>query len=171
MYFGFSFIYTASIAANIFEYVKLIIAAILIFSGIINLRDAFLKKESVFSIPKKAKVIIYKLLTYTSLTATIFLAALVTIVELPCTGLFYMGVVSFLHSLKESLFNVFLILLYYNLIFILPEILILLLVVKGLEPKGLYEKIYKKNRYTMRMLEGIALIALGIFVWLFLRAV
>lgn len=171
MYFGFSFIYAASIAANIFEYVKIIIAAVLIFSGIINLRDAILKKNSIFSVPKKAKGLIYKLLTYTSLSATIFLAVLVTMVELPCTGLFYMGLVSFLHSLRESIFITTLILLYYNLIFVLPEILIVLLVYKGLEPRGIYEKIYKKNRYIMRMVEGLALIALGIFIWLFLRAV
>lgn len=169
MYFGLSLIYLAAIASNLFNFIKIFLVLLLIIAGIINIKDGILSKESIFSIPKRFKPTIDRLLRFTTVTATVFLAIIVTLVEFPCTGLFYVGVISFLHSLKAKLYEIILILGYYNTIFILPEILIVLLLMKGSEPKNIYEKIYRKHRNKMRIIGGIAMIFLALFIWLYMR--
>ncbi|MCX8190911.1 MAG: hypothetical protein N3D78_01855 [Candidatus Aenigmarchaeota archaeon] len=169
IYFGYSFFYSISVASNVFHYLKIFLVSVLLIAGFINIRDAILGKKSIFSVPEFTKGAIKKLLTYTSLLATILLAATVTLVELPCTGLFYLGLISFLHSVQQNFFSTLLILFYYNVLFILPEILIILLLVRGLEPKVIREKIYKKHRRLMRFLVGLSLIGLAAVIWFFLR--
>lgn len=169
IYFGYSFFYSISVASNFFHYLKIFLVSVLLIAGFINIRDAILDKKSIFSVPEFTKGAIKKLLTYTSLLATVLLAATVTLVELPCTGLFYLGLISFLHSVQQNFFSTLLILFYYNVLFILPEILIILLLVRGLEPKVIREKIYKKHRRLMRFLVGLSLIGLAAVIWFFLR--
>ena len=169
IYFGYSYLYTLSIALNGFNVLKAILVLALISSGLINIKDALTAKKSVFAVPESAKGMIEKLLTYFSIVATVLLAVFVTIVELPCTGIFYLGLMSYMHSMSFSLSKVLATLAYYNLLFVLPEMFITILVWKGKEPKAIYENIYKKHRKTMRILEGLVLIALGILVWMFVK--
>jgi len=168
IYFGYSYLYTLSIAVNGFNVLKAILVAILAVTGIINIRDGILEKKSIFSVPDSVKPSFQKLLNYVSLAATILLAVFTTLVELPCTGIFYFGLIAYMHSNGLSFTQTLLTLLYYNILFIIPELIITIFVWKGMEPKDIY-KIYKTHRKAMRICEGVVLIALAILVWMFVK--
>ncbi len=167
IYLAYSYLRFMAIALNGFNVMKALLVIALLIAGVVNVFDALKGKKSAFSIPDSAKNTIHRLMLYVSFTAVVLLAIFVTIVELPCTGLFYLGLISFLHSTSSSFGSVVMILIYYCFLFVLPEILITLLVYSGREPKAIYEKIYNKHRREMRFVEGIALIVLAILVWVF----
>ena len=167
IFLGWSYLYAVSIAAQVFNILKLILVLVLFISGIINIIDAF-REKAVFAVPESAKGKIQSLMVTISVIATILLAVFVTLVELPCTGIFYLGLIAVLHSIFKSLIKSLPILIYYNALFILPEILITLSVWKGAEYQTLYN-FYREHRKGMRLLEGILLIVMALFVYLFVK--
>jgi len=108
------------------------------------------------------------LMTYVSIITTILLGAFVTVVELPCTGIFYIGLIAYLHSVTKSLLTLLPVLIYYNSLFIAPEVVITLFIWKGIKPKKVTEW-HKKHRRSMRAVEGVTMIILGIIVYLFVK--
>lgn len=168
LFYGYSYIYALSVAVGGFNVLKGLLVLALLAGGVINIRDALRGGQAVLSIPQSAKGTIKSLLTYVSIAATLLLAVFVTIVELPCTGIFYIGLIAYLHSVSRSLFSVLPVLVYYNILFVLPEILITLFVWKGVDPSILQEW-YKKHRQAMRLLEGAVMIVLALLVWVFVR--
>ncbi len=168
IFLGYSYLYAFSISVHGFNILKILLISVLVIAGLINLRDALKAGKATFAVPEFAKEHIQSLLTYVSIIATILLAVFVTIIELPCTGIFYLGLIAFLHSAIKNFASAIFVLAYYNLLFVLPEIVITLFVWKGIEPKALYES-YRKHRKIMRILEGIILIILAILVWFFVK--
>tara|TARA_Y100000310_G_C20606724_1_gene775883 strand:+ start:655 stop:1362 length:708 start_codon:yes stop_codon:yes gene_type:complete len=96
-----------------------------------------------------------------SLAIAAFLGFFVVLVELPCTGAPYLAVIGLL-STGDYASGVPLLLLY-NLIFVLPLIVIIGLVYCGHTSKML-EKWRKKHRGVMRLGIGLFLIALGVYM-------
>jgi cytochrome c biogenesis protein CcdA/glutaredoxin-related protein len=98
----------------------------------------------------------------TSMTvgASLIIGMAVSIVELPCTGGIYLTILYLLAKIGLTL-EVFLLLLLYNLIFILPLFIILLLVYFGRSIMEIDAWRIEKRRY-MRLLAGILLLAIGI---------
>lgn len=84
----------------------------------------------------------------------------VSMVELPCTGGIYITIIYLLAKIGLTL-GVFLLLLLYNLIFILPLVIILLLVYFGRSVMEIDAWRIEKRRY-MRLLAGILLLTVGI---------
>jgi len=98
-----------------------------------------------------------------SLAVAAFLGIFVVFVELPCTGAPYLAILGMLS--KGQYADGIPLLLLYNLIFILPLILIVWFVYIGFTSKML-EKWRKENRGLMRLVIGLFLLALGAYmIW------
>jgi len=136
-----------------------IIGWVAIVLGLANLKDYFwYGKWFSLTIPP---IFAKKLDNYSSKTTIpgiIFLGAFVSAVELPCTGAPYLAIITLLSQYFD--FTAFLLLVLYNVIFIFPLVLILILVAAG---KKLYRiKKWKQDaRGAMRLAIGLMLIAMG----------
>lgn len=168
LFYGYSYIYALSVAIGGFNVLKALLVLALLVGGLLNVRDALRGGKATLAIPESAKEKIKSLITYVSITATLLLAVFVTIVELPCTGIFYMGLIAYMHSVSENVFAILPVLAYYNVLFVVPETAITLFVWKGWDPSTL-SGLYKKHRRAMRLLQGIIMIALAAIVWFLVR--
>ncbi len=91
-----------------------------------------------------------------------FLGVFVALVELPCTGAVYLAVLALMSMSGVTIGNVWFLILY-NLIFVLPLIIILFAVYKGISTDK-FEQWRQKNKRLMRLITGIVLIALGLWM-------
>jgi cytochrome c biogenesis protein CcdA len=87
----------------------------------------------------------------------------VAIVELPCTGAVYLAVLALMANSGLSLSN-FTMLIIYNLLFITPLIIILILFYRGMKSEVI-DGYIKKYKPYMRLLTGLLL--LGMAAWMF----
>ena len=163
IYFGYSYLEALAIAYGGFSLLKWGLVAVLLFAGLLNVQDALGLGGPSLAIPKRFTGCIQDLLTYVSLLATVLLAFFVTLVELPCTGIFYLGLIAYLHSSLRSFALALPVLVYYNILFVLPEIGITLAVWAGMGAERL-KALYARKRKLMRILEGIALLLLAILL-------
>jgi len=92
------------------------------------------------------------------------LGVFVALVELPCTGAVYLAVLA-LMSLSGLTVGNFTFLVIYNLIFVLPLLIILIFVAKGIHWSK-FEAWRQKNKKWMRLFIGLLL--LGMAVWMVL---
>lgn len=140
-------------------------AFLLIALGGINLINEFFPSFPIkLRIPQAAHNKMAGLMDKASLPAVFLLGALVGLCEFPCTGGPYLMVLGLLHDQGTYLAGVGYLLLY-NLIFILPLVIILLIASDG----ALLEKVqaWKKSETKhMRLWGGIAMVALGLFIFL-----
>lgn len=139
-------------------------AALLIAFGGINLINEFFPAFPLkLRIPQAAHTKMALLMNKASLPAVFLLGSLVGLCEFPCTGGPYLMVLGLLHDQRTYLSGVGYLLLY-NLIFILPLVVILLIA----SDSSLIEKVkqWKKSETKhMRLWGGIAMVALGILVF------
>jgi len=149
--------------AGIAGIVATIAAIIAIIAGIINVVDAVRDKAiPTLSIPASQKDRIQDYVTQTTLPAAFLLGALVSIVELPCTGGVYLAILGMLSS-SMTLSAGLPYLLLYNAIFVLPLVVILLVVYAGVSADTL-ETMRLGGRRWMRGMIGVFLIVLGILM-------
>ncbi|MEM2049853.1 MAG: cytochrome c biogenesis protein CcdA, partial [Thermoproteota archaeon] len=97
-----------------------------------------------------------------SISAGFLIGMAVSMVELPCTGGIYITILYLLSKIGLTL-EVFLLLLLYNLIFILPLVAILLIVYFGRSVVEIDAWRIEKRRY-MRLLAGVLLLTVGIAI-------
>lgn len=138
------------------------IGIILIIFGILEIKDFFFygKGLSLRIFPSAGKRIEILVRRITGkLSTSFFLGIFVALVELPCTGAVYLGVLA-LVSLAGLTANNFLLLVIYNLLFVLPLVIILLLVHRGGQTEK-FEMWREKYRGYMRLAIGLLLIGLG----------
>lgn len=151
--------FLASIPLYVTEYIAVVVGSIIVIGGLVEIKDYFWygKGFSLAIAPRYVKRI-HELSTKTTVTGVIALGAFVSAVELPCTGAPYLAIITLLSQYFD--FNAFLLLVYYNVIFVAPLIIILILVAAG---KKLYDiKQWKQaNKSYMRLLIGLLLIVMG----------
>lgn len=139
-------------------------ALLLILLGAINIINEFFPAFPVkLRIPQAAHHKMAELMEQASMPTAFFLGALVGLCEFPCTGGPYLMVLGLLHDKATYLAGLRYLLLY-NLIFILPLVIILLIA----GDKSLLGKIQVwqgKERGMMRFGGGIAMVALGIIIF------
>ncbi|OHB22848.1 MAG: hypothetical protein A2939_03510 [Parcubacteria group bacterium RIFCSPLOWO2_01_FULL_48_18] len=139
-------------------------AALLIVLGAINLINEFFPAFPIkLKIPNAAHHKMAKLMERGSMPTAFLLGGLVGLCEFPCTGGPYLMVLGLLHDQGTYLTGVGYLLLY-NLIFILPLVIILTIS----SDKGLLEKVQawqQKERKLMRFGGGIAMVVLGIIIF------
>jgi len=138
-----------------------ILGAVLLFAGGVNIKDFFLPgKGFSLEIPQKARPKLLKLVERVSWPGTIILAILVTLLETPCSLPIYIGTATILNYSGFSLPVILTYFAYYNLLFILPLIIILFLVWRGREMVSLKEWEHKAKRW-MKLSIGILLVLMG----------
>ncbi len=149
----------ANIPLIVTEYLSISVGALIIFAGLIEIKDYFwYGRWFSLTIPGGAVSRIHRLSTNVTIPGVIVLGAFVSAVELPCTGAPYLAIITLLSQYFD--FSAFLLLVLYNIIFVAPLIVILLLVAGG---KKLYQikKWKQRNRPVMRLFIGLLLIVLG----------
>ncbi|OPX64974.1 MULTISPECIES: GAP family protein [unclassified Methanoregula] len=140
--------------------VATVAAVIAVLAGIINIIDAVRDRAvPLLSIPSSQKDRIRGYVTRATLPAAFILGILVSIVELPCTGGVYLAILGLLSS-TMTLSAGLPYLLLYNLIFVLPLIVILCIVYAGVSADTL-ENMQGRGRRWMRGAIGIFLVVLG----------
>lgn len=143
---------------------------IAIFAGIIVLLAGFLEiKEGLhpdgkqlLRIPEKTKPIFTRFLKKGTIPSVFIAGILVSAVELPCTGQVYLAILSIL-SQENMQAQGYLYLFIYNIIFVLPLIIILFITAWGFNIKKM-DHMRKKTRMTVKILMGFIMIILGIFL-------
>jgi len=157
---GLGLIYfLSSIPLAITEYISITVGILIIGAGIIEIKDYFWYGQGfTLAIPAVFTNKIHKYSSKTTVLGIIFLGAFVSAVELPCTGAPYLAIITLLSQYFD--FTALLLLILYNIIFVAPLIIILVMVSFG---KKLYEikKWKQTNRAYMRLLVGILLVAMG----------
>ncbi len=160
---GLGLIYfLAKIPMVVTEYLSLGVGIFVILAGLIEIKDFFWYGEGFsLQIPPYFAKKIHDFSKNITITGVIFLGAFVSAVELPCTGAPYLAVITLL-SLNFNL-QAFMLLIIYNIVFVLPLIIILLLTSIGVKVHQI-KKWKQNNRGYMRFAIGYMLIALGLLL-------
>jgi cytochrome c biogenesis protein CcdA len=141
------------------EYISIAVAILLIIAGIIEIKDYFWYGQGVsLQIPPYFAKLIHKFSKHLTVPGVVFLGAFVAAVELPCTGAPYLAIITIL-SLNFT-FTAFLMLVLYNVIFVMPLIILLILVAGGMRLHHV-KKWKQANKHYMRLAIGLLLILLG----------
>ncbi len=139
-------------------------AAFLIALGVINLINEFFPSFPIkLRIPQAAHNKMALLMNKATLPAVFLLGVLVGLCEFPCTGGPYLMVLGLLHD-QGTYFSGVGYLLFYNLIFILPLVIILLIA----SDSALVEKVkvWKiSETKNMRIWGGIVMVILGLLIF------
>lgn len=157
---GLGLIYfLASVPLFVAEYLSLGVGALIIFAGLLEIKDFFWYGKGLsLQIPPYFADKIHAYSKNVTVPGVIFLGSFIAAVELPCTGAPYLAIITML-SLNFNL-EAFLMLVIYNLVFVLPLVIILMLVAAGTKVEKI--KDWKQaNKGYMRFAMGGMLILLG----------
>ncbi len=158
---GLGLIYFFSaIPLYVAEYISIIVGIFIIAAGLLEIKDFFWYGRGFsLAIPAAfAKIIHERAESSTTIGGVMFLGAFVAAVELPCTGAPYLAVITLLSQYFD--FTAFMLLVLYNIIFVAPLLIILLLVAMGMNLHT-FKKWKQENRGVMRLMIGLMLIAMG----------
>ena len=144
----------------------IIIGAIVILAGILEIKDFFwYGRWFSLSIPKRFVGYVEKKVaaTHTSIYAALFFGFVITLIELPCTGAPYLAILTLMSQSALNFLTGLPLLLLYNLVFVLPLITIIAMVYYGFSIKR-FEGWKQEHRGTMRLIIGLALLAVGVWI-------
>lgn len=141
------------------EYITIAVSLLVIGAGIIEIKDYFWygKGFSLMIPPEYAKKIKEKMQNL-SIATVASLGIFVALVELPCTGGPYLAITLILA--QNFNFTAFLMLVLYNIIFVMPLVIILVLVLLGAKIQNIHQWKQGSKGY-MRLAAGVILLALG----------
>lgn len=135
-------------------------AVVAILAGLVNIAEVLLKREIfTLAIPVSQKGAIDRYIKKASVPSAIVLGALVSMVELPCTGGIYLAILGLLGN-RMTLIEGIPYLLLYNLIFVLPLVLILVVMYWGGTPERM-KAFQAGSKRWVRLVMGIVMVALG----------
>ncbi len=157
---GLGLIYfLANIPLKVTEYLALVVGSFVILAGLLEVKDFFwYGKGFSLQIPSAMAKKIDSMSKNLTVPGVILLGAFIAGVELPCTGAPYLAIITLL-SLNFN-FQAFILLLIYNVIFVSPLVVILLLVALGTKVSSI-KKWKQANKAYMRFAIGYLLIGLG----------
>lgn len=141
------------------EYISIFVGVLIIGAGLLEIKDYFwYGRWFSLAIPGIFAKKIHDYASRTSILGVILLGAFVSAVELPCTGAPYLAIITLLSQYFDL--TAFMLLVLYNVIFVAPLLIILMLVATG---KRIYEIKKWKHKYRsyMRLLTGLLLIGMG----------
>ncbi len=131
--------------------------------GMITLSDVLRKKESyLLSIPESGKGMLGTYIRKATLPAAFVLGILAGVLGFSCTGGIYISILGLMGRDMTVMAGLPWLILY-NLIFVLPLVLITLLVAYGISPERA-ERWRTKNKRTIRVIIGVILVALGLII-------
>jgi len=157
---GFGVLYFLSaIPLYVSEYLSIIVGSLIIIAGFIEIKDFFWYGQGItLAIPPERAKQIHNLTKNITLPGVLFLGVFVAGVELPCTGAPYLAILLLLS--QNFNFAAFLMLVLYNLIFVMPLAVILVMVGLGFKIQNI-KRWKQNNRAYMRLAAGAILILLG----------
>lgn len=148
---------------NIAEPLSIFVGGLIIILGLIEMKDFWWYGKGItLSIPAKRAHQIEKYVKHVTMPGAIILGIFVAAVELPCTGGPYLAITTFLAKIGFNM-KVFALLLFYNVIFVLPLVVILILVYFGMSVKKIQNWKQKEKKW-MRLFTGIVMVLLGILL-------
>ena len=145
------------------DWIYLSVGLLVLILALIEFKDytaARKGKESILRISPKVKPLIEKYSKKGTLTAILILGVIVAIFELPCTGGIYIGIISLISQSPNLAIPYLLI---YNIIFVLPLIIMTLLIYKGMSPERL-QKWSNKERAWMKLAAAIVMLLIAIYL-------
>ncbi|MEK6923029.1 MAG: hypothetical protein AABX08_04480 [Nanoarchaeota archaeon] len=151
--------FLANIPLYITEYLSISVGVLIIGAGIIEIKDFYWYGRGFsLTIPGAFAKKLHNFSNNTSVIGVMFLGAFVSGVELPCTGAPYLAIITLLSQYFD--FTALILLIIYNIIFVSPLIVILILVSAG---KKLHKikKWKQESRGFMRLFIGLLLIGMG----------
>lgn len=153
---------------NLFQVPHLVVkvlAGLVILVGLIGLKDYFFPaKFQILAIPLKARQFIANFATRATLPAAIIVGVLVAITEFPCSGAVYLATLGLI-SAKVTFIKGMGYLIVYNLMFVVPLIVILILASNRL----VVEKVITSNEINsskIRLFSALVMIAIGLVIWI-----
>jgi len=151
--------FLGSIPLFVTEYISITVGSIIVLLGLIEIKDYFWYGRGIsLGIPLIFTKKIQEMAKNITVPGVILTGAFVAGVELPCTGAPYLAIITIL----STNFNLvaFLLLVLYNIVFVLPLLVILLLVAGGTKLPAV--KAWKQeSRGVMRLAIGLLLVGLG----------
>lgn len=143
--------------------IGLLAGMIVLFAGILEIKEGLYPDgKQLLRIPEKTKPIFTKFLKKGTVLSVVIAGILVSAFELPCTGQVYLAILSML-SQEELKAEGYAYLFIYNLIFVLPLIIILIIAAWGFDIKRM-EHMRKRTRMMTKILIGVVMILLGMFL-------
>jgi len=150
---------------NIPNFMAKVGASFLIILGLVNVINWFSPNFPIkFRIPQSTHNRLAKLINKASVPAAFLLGGLVGLFEFPCTGGAYLMILGLLHDSATYLAG-FVYLIIYNLIFVLP-LVVILLIASNQKFLTKVQRWQQTQRKKMHFYSGIAMIILGIFILL-----
>jgi len=142
--------------------------AVALILGIITIADVLRNRETFFlSIPESRKTLLSNYIRIASLPAAFVLGILAGILGFSCTGGIYISILG-LMGREMTVMSGLPWLVFYNLVYVLPLIVITLLVAYGISPERA-EQMRSENKRILRMAIGVILVVLGgviLFGWM-----
>ena len=137
--------------------------ALLIILGLLDIKDFFVAGVGpTLKIPESAKPLIEKWTKRASIPAAIVLGFIVSAFELPCTGGIYLAIITLL-SKESSQIPAIAYLLIYNLIFVLPLLIILGIINLG-ESSARVKEWQRAHKKSLRLIMGLGMVLLGLLM-------
>ena len=143
-------------------------AALVIFFGLMNIKEYFFP-GSPFSIriPLKVRGYVSKYAYKATIASAIIVGFLIGIYEFPCSGAIYLAIVSLL-STKTAFFEGLTYLLLYNLMFVLPLIVIFVLATNKITTEK-FINFQEKHGRKLHLFLAFMMIFLGFLILLLVR--
>ena len=143
---------------NIVYYISIVV---LIIAALINIKDFFwYGKGFSLAIPESKKPLIEKYGNMASPFAAFILGFIVALFELPCTGIWYLAILSMLAD-SMTRFKAIPLLLLYNFIFVLPLIIISSLVIWKMSSAQDVQNWSQTNKKMLRLIMGLVMLAVA----------
>ena len=147
----------AAIPLFLTEYLSIAVGLLVIFAAILEIKDYFWYGRGFsLTIPAVLSKKLHGYASKTTIFGVMFLGAFVAGVELPCTGAPYLAIITILSQFFD--FTAFLLLVLYNIIFVAPLLIILLIVILG-------KKLHKVKKWKQEA-RGTMRLAIGLILWL-----
>ena len=141
------------------EYISIVVGTLIVIAGLIEIKDYFWYGRGIsLAIPPHRAKQIHNMTRRITLPGIILLGVFVAAVELPCTGAPYMAILLLLSQNFDIVAA--LMLIWYNILFVFPLIVILLLIYGGTKVQEV-KRWKMQNRAAMRLAVGVTLIILG----------
>lgn len=147
--------------SSVASYIHISVGILVFIFGLIEIKDFFWYGKGIsLKIPTSAKPIIERTIQKGTIPAIIFLGIIVSLFELPCTGGVYLAILTMMS--KSQTFSLFYLALY-NLIFVLPLVIITLIIYKGTSPEKLQSWTNQEKKW-MRLVTGLLMIGLALYL-------
>ena len=149
--------FMASVPLAVAEYISIAVGFLVVMGGLIEIKDFFWYGKGIsLAIPQKHAKKIMEKMKKLSLTTVVFLGVFVAAVELPCTGGPYLAITLVLA--QNFNLGALILLIIYNIIFVLPLVVILIMVLGGMKLQDI-QRWKQNNKSYMRLAIGLLLVA------------